>query len=276
MGNGIKINSTPGAIAAIRNVRNHIGGLNRAVERLSSGLRVNSAADDAAALSVSENMRAQQRGFQQALRNASDGVAMVQVAEGGYQSISDALVRMRELAVEAGNDSLSDTERGFLDTEFGALITEIDRVASVTEFNNIKLLDGSNASLTLQIGTRNSVNGRFTLSLEAQAATDLGVDDDSVGTLTDAQVALDAVDDAFTSLNTDRAAAGAQVGSLNIALNDLATTLSNYQQAVGNLRDADVGRESGEFARQNVLRAAGVAMLAQANASTGMALRLLR
>ena len=276
MGSGIKINSNPGAMTAVRNLRSNGDGLHRAVERLSSGLRLNSTADDAAAMSMSENMRAQQRGFQQALRNARDGVAVVQTAEAGYQSISDTLIRMRELAVEAANGAISDTERGFLNSEFADLITEIDRISSVTEHNNVKLLDGSTASLTFQIGARNSNNGRFAVALDAQSASDLGVDDDAVHTMSDAQVAIDAVDDALASLNSDRASMGANVGSMTVAINDLATTITSYGQALGTLRDADIGQESGEFARQHVLLAAGVAILAQANANTGMALRLLR
>jgi flagellin len=276
MGSGLKIISNPGAMTAVRNLRKNGGDLHRAVDRLSSGLRLNSAADDAAGMSMSENMRAQQRGFQQAVRNASNGVAMVQIAEAGYQSITDTLIRMRELAVEAASGAISDTERGFLNSEFSELVTEINRVASVTEHNNVKLLDGSTASLTFQIGTRNSVDGRFEVSLDAQSPSDLGVDDDVVSSQTDAQQALDAVDDALNSLHSDRASMGARVGAINIAINDLTSAITSYGQALGAIRDADIGQESGEFARQQVLQAAGVAILAQANANTGMALRLLR
>ena len=276
MGSGLKINSNPGANSAVRNVRNHGGGLHRAVDRLSSGLRINSAADDAAALSVSENVRAQHRGYQQALRNASDGVAMVQTAEAGYQSISDTLIRMRELAIQSAGGALSDTERGFLNSEFAELVAEIDRVSAVTEYNNVKLLDGSTASLTFQIGARNSANSRFDVSLDAQSASDLGVNAEVVDSQTAAQDAISTVDDALESLNTDRASIGAQIGTMNVAIQDLAQTITSYGQALGSIRDADVGQESGEFARSRVLRAAGVAMLAQANANTGMALRLLR
>ncbi len=183
---------------------------------------------------------------------------------------------MRELAVQAADGALSDTERGFLDSEFSELITEIDRVSSVTEYNNVKLLDGSTASLTFQIGSRNSANARFDVSLDAQSASDLGVDGDAVNTVTGAQDAITSVDDAMELLGTDRASIGAQIGTMNIAISDLANTITNYGQALGTIRDADVGKESGELARNRVLQAAGVAMLAQANANTGMALRLLR
>lgn len=231
MGNGLKINSNPGAMTAVRNLRSNGDGLHRAVERLSSGPPLNSVADDAVEMSVSENLRAQQRGFQKALRNASDGVAMVQISEAGYQSISDTLIRMRELAVEADNGAASDAARGFLDSESSELITLIDRVSSVTEYNNAELLDGSMASLTFQIGARNSVNGWFDMSLDAQSSSGLGVNDDTVHTLSAAQVATGSVDSR---------------------------------------------QEPSEFARQHVLQATGVAILTQANANTGMALRLLR
>ena len=276
MGSGLKITTNPGAITAVRNLRRTGNALHRAVDRLSSGKRLNSVADDAAAMGVTENMRAQRRGYQQALRNASDGVAMVQTAEAGYQSLSDTLVRMRELAVEAANGTLSDVERGYLNAEFAELITEIDRVASVTQYNNVNLLDGSAATLTFQVGARNAAQNQIDITFNDQRATELGIDDDNVSTTTGAQLAVSEIDTALDSLNTDRASLGAKVSRLNLAMNDISSTITNYGQAIGNMRDADLGTESGELARQQVLQAAGIAMLLQAHANTGMALRLLR
>lgn len=276
MGSGLKISSNPGANAAVRSLRTSSTALYRAVDRLSSGLRVNSAADGSASMSASENMRAQEGGFRQALRNVNDGVAMVQTAEAAYQAISDTLVRMRVLAIEAASDSIADVERGFLDAEFAVLITEMDRVASVTEFNNTKLLDGSKASVTFQIGASNSTFNRVNVALETQGATASGVADDQIDTVTDAQVAIDAIDDALQSLNTDRAGLGSSISKMNLALNDIASSITTYGRAIGNIRDADIGVESGELARQQVLQASGAAMLLQANAATSVTLQLLR
>ena len=185
---------------------------------------------------------------------------------------------MRELAVEASNDSISDTERGFLDEEFQDLIGEIDRISNVTEFNGIQLLDGSAGSggtLTFQVGTRNSTNDRITVSMEAQAASDLGVDSSAVDVISNAQGSIDEIDTALESLNTDRASLGATINSLSLSVNNLSATVENYGNAVGNIRDTDIGSESAEFSKQQVLQQAGVAMLSQANALPNLALRLL-
>jgi len=253
--------------------------MNQAIGRLSSGLRVQSAADDAAGLAVSENMRAQLKGFEQAMRNANDGISILQTAESAYQSISDTLIRMRELAVEAASDSLSNTERGFLDTEFQDLIVEITRISDVTEFNGIQLLDGTAGTagtMTFQVGTRNTVNDRVTVTLTDQDSSALGIDTSAVSTLAGAQAAIEDIDVAMEDLNTDRSSLGATISSLSVAVDNLATTVENYGASVGVIRDADIGAESAEFARQQVLQQAGVAMLAQANTLPNLALRLLQ
>lgn len=278
MGTALAIMTNSGSLTAQNNLMKTTTAMNKSIGRLSSGLRVTSAADDAAGLAVSENMRAQLKGFQQASRNANDGIAIVQTAEAAYQSISDTLVRMRELAVEAANDSISDTERGFLDEEFQALNTEIDRIANVTEFNGINLLDGTagaGGTLTFQVGTRNSANDQITVSLDAQEATDLGVDGSAVDVISNAQAAISEIDTALESLNTDRAGLGATINSLSLSVNNLSATIENYGNAVGNIRDTDIGAESAEFSKAQVLQQAGVAMLSQANALPNLALRLL-
>jgi flagellin len=223
-------------------------------------------------------MRAQLRGYQQASRNANDGISIVQTAEAAYQSISDTLIRMRELAVEAANDSLSSVERGFLDTEFQDLEQEITRISNVTEFNGINLLDGTAGDagvMVFQVGTRATINDRITVTLEDQDSTELGVADDDVLTLATAQTSITAIDDALQSLNTDRASLGSTINSLNVAVTNLGTTIENYSTSIGTIRDADIGIETANFSRQQVLQQAGVAMLAQANALPTLALRLL-
>jgi|KNS7DCM_BmetaT_FD_contig_101_97002_length_1398_multi_5_in_0_out_0_2 flagellin len=278
MGTALAIMTNSGSLTAQNNLMKTTTAMNKSIGRLSSGLRVTSAADDAAGLAVSENMRAQLKGFQQASRNANDGIAIVQTAEAAYQSISDTLVRMRELAVEAANDSISNTERGFLNEEFTALNTEIDRISNVTEFNGINLLDGTagdGGTLTFQVGTRNSANDQITVALNAQAASDLGVDDSEVDVISNAQAAISEIDTALESLNTDRAGLGATINSLSLSVNNLSATIENYGNAVGNIRDTDIGAESAEFSKAQVLQQAGVAMLSQANALPNLALRLL-
>jgi flagellin len=275
----LAILTNAGSLRAQANLARTGRAMNQAIGRLSSGLRVQSAADDAAGLAVSENMRAQLKGFEQAMRNANDGISILQTAESAYQSISDTLIRMRELAVEAASDSLSNTERGFLDTEFQDLIVEITRISDVTEFNGIQLLDGTAGTagtMTFQVGTRNTVNDRVTVTLTDQDSAALGVDTSAVSTLAGAQAAIEEIDVAMEDLNTDRSSLGATISSLSVAVDNLATTVENYGASVGVIRDADIGAESAEFARQQVLQQAGVAMLAQANTLPNLALRLLQ
>ncbi|MCB9785317.1 MAG: flagellin FliC [Deltaproteobacteria bacterium] len=266
------------SLAAQVNVSQSSQMMQKSISRLSSGLRVQSASDDAAGIAVSEGMRAQLRGFQQAARNANDGVSMLQTAESGYQSISDSLVRMRELAVQASNDSITDTERAYINTEFQDLSTEIGRVSDSVEYNGIKLLDGtagSSGTVTFQVGTRNSANDRISVDLDDIDATSLGVNASAVDTLANAQGAIDDIDSALDTLATNRASLGSSINHLTQAGVHLGRTIENYGAAVGNIRDVDVAAESADFAKAQVLQQAGVSMLAQANATPGLALRLL-
>jgi flagellin len=207
MAQPMAIMTNVGSLSAQTNVSQTSQMMGKSIARLSSGLRVQSAADDAAGMAVSEGMRAQLRGFQQAARNASDGVSMLQTAESGYQSISDSLVRMRELAVQSGNDSITDTERAYINTEFQDLTTEIDRVSNSVEYNGIKLLDGTAGtagSVTFQVGTRNTSDDRVTVSLGDIDATSLGVNASAVDTLANSQTAIDDIDAALNTLATSR------------------------------------------------------------------------
>jgi len=256
------------------------------IARLSSGISISSAADNAAGMAIAENMRAQQGGFRQASKNANDGVSVLQTAESGYQSISDLLVRMRELAVQSANDSVSDTERGYLDTEYQDLVGEIGRISNVTEFNGISLLDGTAGSLgsttgtmTFQVGTRNSTNDRITVTLATQNASALGVGGgnaaDSVSSLSQAQGAITKIDTALESLSTDRAGLGSTINNLQSAVDNLGATIENYGNALSQIRDTDMAAESANFSQTQVLQQAGVAMLSQANAQPNLVLRLL-
>ncbi|MCB9728887.1 MAG: flagellin FliC [Deltaproteobacteria bacterium] len=279
MAQPLAILTNVGSLSAQNNLAGTSAMMSKSIARLSSGLRVQSAADDAAGMAVSENMRAQLRGFQQALRNANDGVSVLQTGESGYQSVSDMLVRMRELAVQAATDALSDSERGFLNTEFQDLVQEIDRVSNTVEYNGIHLLDGTAGdgagNMTFQVGTRNSANDRITILLGDVDSTALAVNSASVDTLTNSQSAIDSIDGALDTLANYRSDLGAAINHLTQASTHLGRTVENYGAAVGQIRDTDVASESANFARAQVLQQAGVSVLAQANSIPALALRLL-
>jgi len=280
MGSPLSINTNAGSLTAQRNLSKVSRGLTESISRLSSGVRIDSAADNAAGMAVSENMRAQLKGFQQAMRNANDGVAVLQTAESGYQSISDLLIRMRELAVQSANDSLSNTERGFLETEFGDLMGEIDRVSAVVEYNGIKLLDGTAGSagdgnMTFQVGTRNTPEDRISIKLELQDSSALNMTAQEIGSQLGAQNAIDAIDQALEDLSDDRAVIGSTINTLNMAVDELGATIENYGNAMSQIKDTDMAEESATFAKSNVLQQAGVAMLSQANQTPNLVLRLL-
>ena len=280
MATPLAINTNVGSLTAQRNLQKTARGLHQSISRLSSGTRVNSAADNAAGMAVSENMRAQLKGFQQAMRNANDGVAVLQTAESGYQSLSDLLVRMRELAVQAANDSVSDTERGYLNTEFSDLIDEMDRVSAVVEYNGIQLLDGTagsagNGLMVFQVGTRDSTNDRIQIQLDAQDSTTLGVNADTISSQSDAQSAITAIDSALEILSTDRAQIGSTINTLNVAVDGLGSSIENYGTAMSQIKDTDMADESSAFSKSNVLQQAGVAMLSQANQTPNLVMRLL-
>ena len=279
MASPLAINTNVGSLSAQRQLTKTSRSMQQSISRLSSGLRVQSAADNAAGMAVAENMRAQQGGYKQAMRNANDGVAVLQTAESGYQNISDLLVRMRELSVQAANDSIGDTERGYLNTEFSDLMEEIDRVAAVTEYNGISLLDGTAGSggfMEFQVGTRNSSDDQISIQLNTQNAEALGlVAADVISNQRGAQSAISKIDSALGLLNTDRATLGSTINTLNSAVDHLAATIENYGDAMSQIRDADMAEESAQFSKNQVLQQAGVAMLSQANAQPNLVLRLL-
>ena len=280
MATPLAINTNVGSLTAQRNLQKTARGLHQSISRLSSGTRVNSAADNAAGMAVSENMRAQLKGFQQAMRNANDGVAVLQTAESGYQSLSDLLIRMRELAVQAANDSVSDTERGYLNTEFADLIDEMDRISAVVEYNGIQLLDGTAGSagtglMVFQVGTRDSANDRIQINLGAQDSTTLGVNGDTISSQGNAQSSITAIDSALELLSTDRAQIGSTINTLNVAVDGLGASIENYGNAMSQIKDTDMAEESSAFSKNNVLQQAGVAMLSQANQTPNLVMRLL-
>jgi flagellin len=272
------INTNQGSLSVQKSLAKTNAGMTSSIGKLSTGSRINSSSDDAAGLAVSEGLRAQTKGFKQAMSNATQGTAMLQTADSAMQTQSDTLVRMRELAVQAASDGLTDTERAHVNTEFGQLIEELDRVSDVTEYNGQKLLDGTagtSGTLTFQVGTRNTANDRITIDMADMDATALGVNASAVDSLTNAQTAIDDIDAALETLNTQRAEVGSTVNQLGKAIDNLGTTIENLGIADGNIRDVDVAAESANLSKNQVLQQAGVAMLAQANSAPQLALRLL-
>jgi flagellin len=252
--------------------------LNTAMARLSSGLRINQAADDAAGLAISEKLRAHVRGLTQAQHNANDGISMLQTAEGGLNEISDILIRMRELSVEAANGTLGTEERSALNKEFTELRSEISRVANSTEFAGSKLLDGSmSAGITFQVGIRDSTDDRITVALSNSRATALGITSGfSISTVSGSRSVLTVLDTAIESVSSRRGALGAKQNRLYSTINNLAAMHENLSTANSRIRDTDVAAESATFTRSQILMQAGVSMLAQANQLPSMALSLLK
>ncbi|MGE0527234.1 MAG: flagellin [Bdellovibrionales bacterium] len=275
---GLRINTNTASLNAQRNLMGTKLGLDRSLERLSSGYRINRAGDDAAGLAISENLRAQIRGLKQASRNAQDGVSLVQVAEGSLNEISSILIRLRELAVQAASDTIGPVERQFLNVEYDQLVSEIDRIADGTEFNGTQLLSGTGSILDFQVGTRNDPN-IDRLSFDASKAdansAALGVNLTSVADKASAQNSLSAIDTAIVSVSAMRADFGAIQNRLQSTISNLAVSVENMSAANSRIRDVDVAEETAELTRNNILLNAGTSVLAQANQTAQTALGLL-
>ncbi len=275
---GLRINTNVASLNAQRNLTGTKFGLDKSLERLSSGLRINRAGDDAAGLAISENLRAQVRGLKQASRNAQDGVSLIQVAEGGLNEISSIMIRLRELAVQAASDTIGPVERQFLNVEYDQLVSEVDRIADGTEFNGTQLLSGTGSVLDFQVGTRNDPNiDRLTFdSSKADAnSAALGVNLTSVADKASAQNSLSAIDSAIVSVSAMRADFGAIQNRLQSTIGNIAVSVENLSAANSRIRDVDVAEETAELTRNNILLQAGTSVLAQANQNANTALNLL-
>ena len=275
---GLRIYNNVEAQNAHRQLANTNMKLSSSMERLSSGLRINRAADDAAGLAVSEEMRTQIRGMNVAARNALDGVSLVQVADGALGGVNDMLQRVRDLAVQAANGTLSDLQRNNLDQEVQSITAEIARVASDTEFNGIKILSGSVATaasaVTLQVGANGSQVISFTIA--TMTASDLGISGIAVSTAASATAAIASIDAAIRTVNSQRASMGAIQNRLEQTISRLDLTAENLQAAESRIRDADMASEMIDFTRNQILQQSGTAMLAQANQAPQSILSLLR
>jgi flagellin len=269
---GLRVNTNLFSLNAQRNLSNVGARLGGNFARLSSGLRIASASDDAAGLGISERMRAQIRSLQQAGRNADDGISLTQTAEGSLNELNGNLVRMRELAVQSANGTLNDGDRAVLDTEFQALVSEIDRVAAQTTFNGVNLLDGSTTSLSIQVGSESGETIDVTFD-DVTAAT-LGVDTDVLDA-TNASAALDLIDDAIDSVSTLRGSLGASQNRISSTVRSIANVVENLSGAESRIRDVDVAAETADLTRNSIMQQAAVSVLAQANVQPQLALSLL-
>ncbi|EPZ50275.1 flagellin [Halobacteriovorax sp. GFR7] len=276
---GLRINTNVASLNAQRNLRGTRLGMQQSLEKLSSGQRINRAGDDAAGLAISENLKAQIRGLGQAERNAEDGISLVQIAEGALGEVSNILIRLRELSVQAASDTIGATERKFLNVEFEQLTSEVDRIANSTEFNRVPLLNGTGAVFDIQIGTRNDpISDRLTFdasSADVNVAA-LGLNLASVADKISAQNSLSSIDQAIISVSGIRADFGALQNRLQSTVNNIATSIENLSAANSRVRDTDVAAETANLTKQNILMTAGTSVLAQANTSTNSALSLIQ
>lgn len=271
------INHNLSSLTAQRNLSNTGRSLGKAFERVSSGLRVNSAADDAAGLGVAENLEAASRSARVAMRNTNDGISVVQTAEGATSEVGNILKRMRELAVQSSSETLDTTERGYIQDEFTALTAEVDRIAQVTEFNGLKLTNNSNTSLAIQVGVNNSTNDRISITMGDLRSTALGVDAAamSLSTVTGAQSAITDLDTALDSVNGYRSTYGAAQNRLTNSLVNLEVYSENLVAAESRIRDADFAHETAEMAKLQIMQQAGLSVLSQTGAAQQGVLSLI-
>lgn len=266
--------------------------------KLSSGQRINSASDDAAGLAISERMKSQISSMGQAERNANDGISLLQTADSALNQNAGVLSRMRDLAMNSANGTLGDTDRSALQTEFGQLTAELDRISNVTEFNGSKLLDGTNKSFKFQVGIGASASDTITANMSKMTSKEYGDDGtgtpidltaltigngkgadgvtDVTGDATSAQAALATLDKAISTTSTTRANLGATQNRLQVTVSNLQSASSNLSAANSRIRDVDVAQESASMTRNNILSQAGLAVLSQANQLPSQALSLLR
>ncbi len=275
---GLRINTNITALNAQRQMFVTKQNLDKTLERLASGSRINHAGDDAAGLAISENLRAQIRGMRQAKKNAQDGVSFIQVSEGGLNEISNMLIRLRELAIQAASDTIGDTERQFADREFQSLKQEMDRIANVTQFNDTPLLNGKAGVFEIQVGTHNNpLLDRVIYNGErADASVDaLKLGGESIATKQGAQLSLSVIDDALVRVNSIRSDLGAMQNRLQSTINNLSITDENLSAANSRIRDTDMAEEVSEMTKNNILMQSGISVLSQANSIGNHVLKLL-
>ncbi len=278
----ISIMTNTSSLNAQRHLSQTKLGLDQSMGRLSSGLRINRAGDDAAGLAISESLKAQIRSMGQAERNANDGISLLQTAENSMNEMSSILSRLRELSMQSATDTVGDEQRAYLEQEASALRDELDRMAAVTEFNGTQLLDGTAAALDLQIGINNTASDRITLGFPDMSSTTLGTSGGGaalntmdISSKAGAQAALGIIDVSIDDVSSERASIGATENRLQVTITNLQSARENLSAANSRIRDTDVANETASLTRSNILMQAGVTVLGQANQLPSMALSLL-
>jgi flagellin len=274
----LTVNTNIASMNALTNLNRTTRRLAGTFTRISSGLRVNKAADDAAGLAVAENLSAAYRSSRVALRNINDGISVLQTAEGATNEVINLVKRMRELAVQSASETLADTEREYIQDELVQLVEEVDRIANSTEFNGLALGDGTETSLDVQVGINNTTNDRIAISVGDLRASVLGVDLASINlqSATTAQAAIDVFEDVFDQVASYRSDYGAVQNRLESAMRNMETYAENLAAAESQIRDADFAYETAQMAKDQILQQAGVAILAQTNLISQGALSLLQ
>ena len=275
----MRINHNIAALNTYRQLTGKVGNTGKSLEKLSSGLRINKAGDDAAGLAISEKMRAQIRGLDQASRNASDAISLIQTAEGALTETHSILQRMRELAVQSATDTNTDTDRVAIQEEIKNLLTEVDRIADETTFNGTKLLDGNFSSKEFHIGANQGQSMDVTIG--GMTAQNLGFSDGcdytlKLDTKEAANTAINTIDAAIQKVSSERAKLGGVQNRLEHTINNLGATSENLAASESRIRDVDMAKEMMEFTKNNILSQASQAMLAQANMQPQSVLQLLQ
>jgi flagellin len=276
----LTVNTNVASLNAQRNLSKAAGSLNKSMERLSTGLRINRSADDAAGMAISNTLRAHIRSINQASRNANDAVSMLQIAEGAMSEMDNILSRMRELSQQASNGSLASTERGYLNDEYVALKSELIRISDVTEFMGTKLLNGSlSAGVNFQVGYKNSSNDRVSFTMKDTDVASLGLNTtgaNNISTAAAAQSAMAVIDASALNVLADRKGTiGALQNRLEYTISNLASASENFSAADSRIRDADFAYETAVYVKNQILTNAGISILAQANMLPQQALSLL-
>ena len=273
----ISVVTNVASLRAQRNLAKTTQAMGQHINRLSSGLRINRAGDDAARSAISSQMTAYGKGLKQAERNANDGISMIQTTEGAMNELSGIVTRMRELAVQASNEGTMDaTERGYLDQEFQLLESELNRIVSVTEYNGHKLIDGNmSTGIEYQVGMRNTSGDRIGITVNDHDSTSLGLNDEALNTASNAQAAITSLDTALQTINTTRGTLGATQNRLEMTISNLGVMHENNAAGNSRLKDVDVAEESAAMSRSQILSQAGTSVLAQANSLPQSALSLI-
>jgi flagellin len=273
----LSIRTNIASLNAQKNLQQTEGMLNSSLSKLSSGFRITKAGDDAAGLGISSNLNAQIRSYNQAARNASDAISVIQTAEGSLNETTNILTRLRELAMQSASSGVGNTERGYIQNEVTQLVSEIARIAESSEYNGVKLIDGNITTLTFQVGIRNATDtsDRISVNTVDATTTKLGVDTIELTGAASSQTALGTIDIAIESISAARATLGAAGNRFNAVNNTIRTASENLSAAHSRIKDVDVAEETSAMSRAQILAQAGVSVLAQANQLPQMAMKLL-